>query len=123
MQAYASQTWSDSTVVDTLDRPTFIFNFHDCSSPSPLSALQGFQNKALQQGKKDYNHPARMDQESLRELHWWIHEARKINERLIVPPVANIVITSDASQQDGVQPVRTQVLGDPRQDKSESGAW
>ena len=38
-----------------------------------------------------------MDQESLTDLHWWIHEARKTNGPPIVPPVANLVIMSDAS--------------------------
>ena len=37
MQAYVSQTRSDITAVGTLDRPAFIFNFRNCTSPSPLS--------------------------------------------------------------------------------------
>ena len=47
-------------------------------APAPLHyrALQGLRNKALQQGRKDYDYPTRMDQESLRDQ-WWIHKARK----------------------------------------------
>ena len=68
-------------------------------TPAPLHyrALQRLRNKALQQGRKDYDYPTRMDQESLRDLHWWIHKARKTNGRLIIPSIADLVITSDAS--------------------------
>ena len=93
MQAYVSQAQSDNTAVGTLDRPTFIFNFRNCSSPSPLLGPSGTPKQSPTTGQEG----TRMDQESLTDLHWWIHEARKTNGPPIVPPVANLVIMSDAS--------------------------
>ena len=68
-------------------------------APAPLHyrALQRLRNSALQQGRGSYDFPTRMDQESMGDLQWWIHEAGKVNGRPIVQPTADLVITSDAS--------------------------
>ena len=75
------------------DRPAFIFNFRNCSSHSPLSGPSETLKRSPTTGQEG---PTKIDQKLLTDLRWWIHKARKTNGRPIVPPVANLVIMSDA---------------------------
>ena len=65
-------------------------------APAPLYFGPYRDSETKPCNRRDYNHLTRMVQESLRKLHWWIYKARKTYGHPIIPPVANIVITSDA---------------------------
>lgn len=66
--------------------------------PAPLHyrALQRARNQALRE-TQDYNHPCRLSPEAKQDLTWWIHSLHQHNGRSIIPPTAELIITSDAS--------------------------
>ena len=85
-------------------------------APAPLHyrALQRLRNKALKNNQGNYDFQVRRSEESNGDLDWWIHLMPKYNGRPVSRPVADLVLTSDASQTG---------WGATFQDISTGGAW
>ena len=85
-------------------------------APAPLHyrALQRLRNKALKNNQGNCDCQVRRSEESNGDLEWWIHLMPKYNGRPVSRPVADLVLTSDASQTG---------WGATLQDISTGGAW
>ena len=83
VQTCVSQTGSDGTSADTPNRTPFIFNSSNRTSPSPLPCLVEAPEQSTAAGQGELRLP---NKESVRDLQWWIHEAKKVNGRPIVQP-------------------------------------